>query len=88
MPAIFPDSIEVLVYNSEAGPVLVAAVELISPANKDRAASSKPERSPAITDMKRYAAFCEAPRHQALPSEILRLLLIESIELQRFRRFF
>ena len=36
MPAIFPDSIEVLVYSSETGPKLVGAVELISPANKDR----------------------------------------------------
>jgi hypothetical protein len=37
MPAIFPDSLEVLVFSSEAGPTLVAAVELISPGNKDRA---------------------------------------------------
>jgi hypothetical protein len=34
MPAIYPDSIEVLVYNSEA--VLVGAIELVSPGNKDR----------------------------------------------------
>jgi hypothetical protein len=37
MPAIFPDSLEVLLFNSEAGPTLVAAVELVSPGNKDRA---------------------------------------------------
>ena len=36
MPAIFPDSLEVLVYSTEAGPILVGAVELISPGNKDR----------------------------------------------------
>jgi hypothetical protein len=36
MPAIFPDSVEVLVYNSESGATLVAAVELVSPGNKDR----------------------------------------------------
>lgn len=36
MPAIFPDSLEVLVVNKEAGPTLVAAVELVSPGNKDR----------------------------------------------------
>lgn len=35
-PAVFPDSIEVLVFNGEAGPTLVAAVELVSPGNKDR----------------------------------------------------
>ena len=36
MPAIFPDSLEVLIYSGEAGPTLVAAVELVSPGNKDR----------------------------------------------------
>jgi len=35
-PALFPDSIEVLVFSGEAGPTLVAAVELVSPGNKDR----------------------------------------------------
>ena len=36
MPAVFPDSLEVLVLNTEAGPTLVAAVKLVSPGNKDR----------------------------------------------------
>lgn len=36
LPAVFPDSVEVLVFSGEAGPTLVAAVELVSPANKDR----------------------------------------------------
>src|SRR5688572_5399451 len=35
MPGLFPDSVEVLVYSGEAGPTLVAAVELVSPGNKD-----------------------------------------------------
>ncbi len=30
------DVVEVVVYNSEAGPTLVGAIELVSPANKDR----------------------------------------------------
>src|SRR5262249_11174877 len=34
----FPDSFEVLVFETEVGARLVAAIELISPANKDRAA--------------------------------------------------
>jgi hypothetical protein len=38
MPAAFPDAFEVLVYASEGGANLVAAVELVSPANKDRPA--------------------------------------------------
>lgn len=36
IPAVFPESFEVQVINSEAGPRLVAAIELISPGNKDR----------------------------------------------------
>lgn len=36
MPAVFPDELEVLVYDTEGGPTLVAAVELVSPGNKDR----------------------------------------------------
>jgi hypothetical protein len=36
MPALFPDDIEVQVFSNEAGPVLVAAIELVSPGNKDR----------------------------------------------------
>ena len=33
---LFTDSVEVLLYGGEAGPVLAGAVELVSPANKDR----------------------------------------------------
>jgi hypothetical protein len=36
MPAVFPDEIEVQVFRSSGGATLVAAVELISPGNKDR----------------------------------------------------
>ncbi len=36
MPAFFPDTFEVQVFQSEGGPILVAAVELVSPGNKDR----------------------------------------------------
>jgi hypothetical protein len=36
IPAAFPDAFEVRVYQSEGGAKLVAAVELVSPANKDR----------------------------------------------------
>jgi hypothetical protein len=38
VPAAFPDSFEVLVFESEGGARLVAAVELVSPANRDRPA--------------------------------------------------
>ena len=36
IPAIFPDSIEVVIVNREGGPQVVAAIELVSPSNKDR----------------------------------------------------
>jgi hypothetical protein len=36
IPAIFPDEIEVQVFGSSTGAPLVAAIELVSPGNKDR----------------------------------------------------
>lgn len=36
LPAVFPDDFEVLVFESEGGATLVGAIELVSPANKDR----------------------------------------------------
>ena len=36
LPAVFPDDFEVKVFNNLAGPTLVAAIELVSPGNKDR----------------------------------------------------
>jgi hypothetical protein len=37
VPAVFAETFEVQVINTDAGPRLVAAIELVSPANKDRA---------------------------------------------------
>src|SRR5574341_2304634 len=34
--AIITDTVEILVFNREAGPTLAGAIELVSPANKDR----------------------------------------------------
>ena len=36
--AVLTDIVEVLVFNREAGPTLAGAIELVSPANKDRPA--------------------------------------------------
>jgi hypothetical protein len=52
MPATFPDEIEVLVIHRSGGPTLVGAIELVSPANKDR-----PETRRA------FAAKCAAYLH-------------------------
>jgi hypothetical protein len=41
MPAVFPDDLEVHIFSSSAGPVLVAAIDLVSPANKDRDATRR-----------------------------------------------
>jgi hypothetical protein len=35
-PAVFPDDFEIRVFSSMTGPTLVAAIELVSPGNKDR----------------------------------------------------
>lgn len=36
MPAVFPDEIEVQIFSTATGATLVAAIELLSPGNKDR----------------------------------------------------
>jgi hypothetical protein len=41
LPAVFPDDFEVQVFSNDAGPTLVAAIELVSPGNKDRAESRR-----------------------------------------------
>lgn len=41
IPGLFPEGVEVLVFNSEGGPSLVGAVELVSPGNKDRPESRR-----------------------------------------------
>jgi Protein of unknown function (DUF4058) len=41
LPAAFPDTFEVRILCTDAGPRLVAAIELISPGNKDRAAERR-----------------------------------------------
>ncbi len=40
-PAVFPDTFEVRVLSTDTGPRLVAAIELISPGNKDRPAERR-----------------------------------------------
>jgi hypothetical protein len=41
LPAVFPDTFEVRVLSTDTGPKLVAAIELISPGNKDRPAQRR-----------------------------------------------
>jgi hypothetical protein len=41
LPAVFPETFEVRVLSTDTGPRLVAAIELISPSNKDRPAERR-----------------------------------------------
>ncbi|MBY0523122.1 MAG: DUF4058 family protein [Gemmataceae bacterium] len=41
LPSVFPDTFEVRVLSTDTGPKLVAAIELISPGNKDRPAERR-----------------------------------------------
>jgi hypothetical protein len=41
MPTVFPDEIEIQIFGTATGPTLVAAVELVSPGNKDRPESRR-----------------------------------------------
>jgi hypothetical protein len=41
IPAVFPDTVEVVIFNQEGGPQVVAAIELVSPSNKDRPATRR-----------------------------------------------
>jgi hypothetical protein len=41
IPAVFPDDIEVQIYRASGGATLVGAIELVSPANKDRPESRR-----------------------------------------------
>ena len=60
MPALFPDSFEVRIFSTTGGLTLVAAIELISPGNKDR-----PEERRA------FAAKCTSYLHQGIALVII-----------------
>jgi hypothetical protein len=55
IPALFPDSFEVLIHADEGGWKLVGAIELISPSNKDRAA-----------ERRAFAAKCVSYLHEGV----------------------
>lgn len=60
MPVVFLDRFEVLVFQGEGGPTLVGAIELISPANKDR---DKSRRA--------FATKCASYLHQGISLVII-----------------
>ena len=60
MPAVFPDSFEVKIFQTISGLTLVGAIELVSPANKDR-----PEQRRA------FATKCASYLHQGVSLVII-----------------
>jgi hypothetical protein len=80
IPAAFPDTFEVRVFNTTAGLTLVAVIELVSPGNKDRPA----ERLAFATKCASYLAQgvslivmdVVTNRHANLHNEIMRLMEI------------
>lgn len=78
MPAVFPDTFEVRVFNTVAGLTLVAVIELVSPGNKDRPA----ERRAFATKCASYLAQgvslivmdIVTNRHANLHNELMRLM--------------
>ncbi len=55
LPSVFPDTFEVRVLSTDTGPRLVAAIELISPGNKDRDA-----------ERRAFATKCASYLHQGI----------------------
>jgi hypothetical protein len=55
LPAVFPDTFEVRILCTDTGPKLVAAIELISPGNKDRA-----------TERRAFAIKCASYLYQGI----------------------
>src|SRR5262249_55795317 len=55
LPSVFPEDFEVLVLSTRSGPTLVAAIELVSPRNKDRPAGRRA-----------FANKCASPLHQGI----------------------
>jgi hypothetical protein len=55
VPAVFADDFEVRVFSSRTGPTLVAAIELVSPGNKDR-----------VEARRAFATKCASYLHQGI----------------------
>jgi hypothetical protein len=78
MPAAFPDDFEVQVFSSVAGPVLVAAIELVSPGNKDRDETRRAFAAKCAAYLQRGIGLVVVDivtsRHANLHDELIRLL--------------
>ncbi|MDX1948550.1 MAG: DUF4058 family protein [Pirellulaceae bacterium] len=80
--AVQTDLVEVLVFEREAGPTLAGAIELVSPANKDRQASREAFVSKGAAYLQQGIGLLivdiVTDRHARLHDELLRRLLATS----------
>jgi hypothetical protein len=78
MPVVFPDTFEVQIIQTESGPTLVAAIELISPSNKDgrenRRAFALKCASYLCQGVSLIMVDIVTSRHANLHDEVMRLL--------------
>jgi hypothetical protein len=77
-PALFPDDFAVHVFSTSAGPVLVAAVELVSPRNKDRGEARRAFAAKCAAYLQRGIGLIVVDvvtsRHANLHDELMALL--------------
>jgi hypothetical protein len=78
LSAVFPETFEVRVLSTETGPKLVAAIELISPGNKDRAAERRAFATKCASYLYQGISFIivdiVTSRRANLHNEILRVM--------------
>src|SRR4051812_2120258 len=78
LPAAFPDTFEVRVFNTTAGLTLVAVIELVSPGNKDRPAERRAFVAKCASYLTQGVSLIVVDivtnRHTNLHNELMRLL--------------
>lgn len=78
LPAVFPDDFEVQVYSNAAGPTLVAAIELVSPGNKDREETQRAFAAKCAAYLQRGIGLMVVDivtsRHANLHHELMKML--------------
>src|SRR5258708_25220908 len=78
MPGVFPDDFEVQVFSGIGGPMLVAAIELVSPGNKDRDETRRAFAAKCATYLQRGIGLIVidivTSRHANLHDELVHLL--------------
>lgn len=78
VPVVYPDELEVRVFSTRSGPTLVAALELVSPRNKDRPAARRAFAAKCVAYLSQGVGLIVADvvteRRANLHDEIIRLL--------------